>query len=511
MSIFNRLVKNTLSLYTARLYEVLLQLAVLAFILSNMGRENYGAALLIISIQESIDLVRSGFGKATIKYLAECSARNDDQGTQQIFSTTTAIHAFMGVLGLLICLIISPFSASIFSIPLELINEAKMATIIMGVGIFVSFVFLPWRHALLAHERYDLSSLSRILARSMNAITIIVIYYLFNRMIVSIILGTVVGNFCEVMLCRWMAHRLKLDFRVRFSFVSSSSVAMIGRYAFYDILHPIANIFYKNGSFFLCAHMISLSAVAGLGIIFNICRLLSYLINEVAQTLVPVTSRLASLGEENKIQKILINTTTIGVCLGGFVLVGMVPLMASFLTLWLGKSYVYLTNAAIWLLIAESLRSSVSYIHGTLSGTGHVRFDGLSDLVGAIAGIAVGVFLVSFMEMGFMGYVVGLCCVNIFRFISITVYGAEVFHINMLKLFWLGHLRVYAIVALFITAGLLLKVHAHSWVILLLEGGLPAGLFLIACFYTVIDTPDQQRLKDLVTASVRLIRQKYVG
>lgn len=511
MSIFDRLVKNTLSLYTARLYEVLLQLAVLAFILSNMGRENYGAALLIISIQESIDLIRSGFGKATIKYLAEYSAKNDQRGMWQIFSTTTAIHGFIGGLGLILCLIISPFSGSIFSIPLEMVSEAKMGTIIMGVGIFVSFVFLPWRHALLAHERYDLSSLARVLARSMNAITMIVIFYLFDRMIVSIILGTVIGNLCEVMMCRWMAHRLKLNYRAGFSLFSGTTVTMIGRYAFYDILHPVANIFYKNGSFFLCAHMLSLSAVAGLGIIFNICRLLSYLINEVAQTLVPVTSRLASLGEKGKIQKILINTTTIAVCLSGFVLVGMVPLMDSFLTLWLGRSYIYLTDAAIWLLIAESLRSSVSYIHGTLSGTGHVRFDGLSDLIGTIAGIAVGVFLVSISEMGLMGYVVGLCCVNIIRFISITAYGAKVFHINMIKLFWLGHLRVYTIVALFITVGIFLNVQAHSWITLLLAGGLPSGIFLIVCFYTVIDTLDQQRFRDLVSENVRIFKQKYVG
>jgi O-antigen/teichoic acid export membrane protein len=511
MSIFKRLVTNTLSLYTARFYEVLLQLGVLAFILSKMGRESYGAALLIISIQETIDLIRSGFGKATIKYLAEYSARNDYQGTQQIFSTATAIHAFIGILGLLACLIISPFSTSIFSIPGELMAEAQTGTIIMGAGIFVSFIFLPWRHILLAHERYDLSSLARVIARSVNAMAMIIVYYLFNRMIVSILLGTVVGNFCEVMLCRWMAHRLNLDFRLSFSSFSRTTMGMIGRYAFYDILHPVANIFYKNGSFFLCAHMISLSAVAGLGIIFNICRLLSYLINEVAQTVVPITSRLMSIGEQDKIQKVLINTTTVAVCLGGFVLVGMVPLMDSFLTLWLGTTYVYLTNVAIMLLIAESLRSSVSYIHGVLSGTGYVRFDGLSDFVGTITGIAVGVLLVSFFEMGFMGYVVGLCCVNLFRFITITVYGAKVFHINMLKLFWLGHLRVYAIVALFITAGLFLKVHAHFWVTLLLAGGLPSGLFLIACFYAVIDAPDQKRLKEFASVNIKMIRQKYVG
>jgi O-antigen/teichoic acid export membrane protein len=511
MSIFKRLVTNTLSLYTARFYEVILQLGVLAFILSKMGRESYGAALLIISIQETIDLIRSGFGKATIKYLAECSARNDYKGTQQIFSTTTAIHAFIGILGLLTCLIIFPFSASIFSVPSEMIAEAKLGTIIMGVGIFVSFIFLPWRHVLLAHERYDLSSLARVLARSLNAITMIIMYYLFNRMIVSILLGTVVGNFCEVMLCRWMAHRLNLDFRLSLSSFSRTTMGMIGRYALYDILHTVASIFYKNGSFFFCAHMISLSAVAGLGITFNICRLLGYLINEVAQTVVPVTSRLISIGEQSKIQKLLINTTTIAVCLGGFVLVGIVPLMDSFLNLWLGSSYVYLTNAAILLLCAESLRSSVSYIHGTLSGTGHVRFDGISDLGGAIAGIAIGVFLVSYFKLGLMGYIIGLCCVNLFRFISITVYGAEVFHINMLKLFWLGHLRVYTIVTLFITAGLLLKVHAHSWLTLLLAGGLPSGIFLIACFYTVIDTPDQQRFRDLVSAKIRMFRQKYVG
>ncbi len=507
-SLLNRLVTNTLSLYTARSLEVIIQLAILAFIISKVGRETYGAALLIISIQETIDLIRSGFGKATIKYLAEYTARNDFDETQRIFSTSSAINVIIGSGGLLICLIISPFSDLIFSVPHEMLAEAKEGTIIMGFGIFLSFIFLSWRHALLSHERYDLSSFARVTARVVNAVVIIVIYYVFRHMLISIILGTAIGNFCEVMLCRLMARWLGINLRLSYSSFSSTSLMMVGRFALFDMLHPVANILYKNGSFFRCADLISLSAVAGLGIIFNIRRLLTYLINEVALTLRPVMSRLDSLGQQEKIQEILINSTTVAVCLGGLVLVGMVPFMDSFLILWLGASYAYLTGTAIMLLIAESLRSSVSYIHQTLSGTGHVMFDGLSDLCGAITGVAIGVLLVSFFRMGLMGYVMGLCFVNLFRFISITSYGAKVFHIDILRFFWMGHFRVYTIVGLFILAGLFIKIHVHSWITLFVAGAVPAICFLILCFYTVADAENRMKIWGIVTERISAVLQK---
>lgn len=508
MTLLNRLVTNTLSLYTARFMEVIIQLAILAFILSKMGRETYGAALLIISIQETIDLIRSGFGKATIKYLAEYNAKNDYEESQRIFSTSSLINVVIGSAGLLICLIISPFSDLIFSVPREMLAEAKAGTIIMGFGIFLSFIFLSWRHALLSYERYDLNSFARVTARIVNAVAIIIIYYVFRHMLISIILGTAIGNFCEVMLCRQMAHRLGINLRLSYSSFSRASLKIVGRFAFFDMLHPVANIIYKNGSFFLCAHLISLSAVAGLGIIFNICRLLTYLINEVAITLVPVMSRLDSLGQQDKIQEILINSTTVAVCLGGLVLVVMVPHMDSFLLLWLGGSYVYLTNAAILLLFAESLRSSVSYIHHSLSGTGNVRFDGLSDLGGAVLGVSIGVLLVSFFHLGLMGYVMGLCFVNLFRFISITSYGAKIFCINILRFFWMGHFRVYAIVGLFITLCLFIRIQAHSWIILSISGAVPAICYLTVCSYTMTDAATRLRIRSIITERISTVIQK---
>jgi hypothetical protein len=60
MSLFNRLIINAASIYIARITEDSLQLAVLAFTLSHICREYYAAALLIVSVQATIDLARGG-------------------------------------------------------------------------------------------------------------------------------------------------------------------------------------------------------------------------------------------------------------------------------------------------------------------------------------------------------------------------------------------------------------------------------------------------------------------
>lgn len=508
MGIFQRIITNTISIYLARFIEVFLQLGILAFIISKMGQETYGAALLIISISEIVDLIRGGVGKATIKFIAEYHAKGDYAGTQRVFSSCSVMHCGIGIIGLLVCLIITPFCDTILSVPPAMVPEARIGMVLMGLGILFTFILIPWRQALMAYERYDQSSLAHVTGRILNVATVVACYYGLNQMLVSIVLGAVIGNMSEVLICWYMTHRIDPHLKLRFTEYSPGFLNMIGRYACFDMLHPISTIIYKNGSFFVCAHILSLSAVAGLGIIFNICRLLSYLINEAAQTIIPIASRLDSLGEKEMIIKVLAGGTSMAVCLAGLVLVGMVPLMDSFLSLWLGRSYVYLADAACILLIAESLRSSTSYIHASLSGTGHVRFDGLSDLLSAVIGLGIGIVLVENFNLAFSAFVIALSCTHLIRFLSITLYGAHIYQINMGRLFWHGYLRVYGIVVVFLAVLVyVIPIHVTTWSMLIISGGSTALLFLVACLFTTVSPTDRRRIIAMILGRTALLRQ----
>ena len=103
MSLFKKLFINAAAIYTERIFEAFLQFALLAFILSKVGKEYYAAALLIISIQHTIDLGRGGIQKATLKYISEYKAKGDYSTANYILSSSTAMQGGIGIFGFLIC------------------------------------------------------------------------------------------------------------------------------------------------------------------------------------------------------------------------------------------------------------------------------------------------------------------------------------------------------------------------------------------------------------------------
>ena len=87
MGLFNRLMINSVFIYVVKVVEGILQLAVLAFILSQVEKEYYAAALLIVSISANIELARGGMQKATLKFIAEYKAKDDSNGVNSVLSS----------------------------------------------------------------------------------------------------------------------------------------------------------------------------------------------------------------------------------------------------------------------------------------------------------------------------------------------------------------------------------------------------------------------------------------
>jgi Na+-driven multidrug efflux pump len=482
MSLFKRLMINSIAIYCARLFEGILQLAILAFILSRVSREIYGAALMILSIQAIVYIAREALSKGTLKYIAEYNANSDFESVKKIFATSFIVQLSIGLSGLVICFVIIPYTATIFALPQSMNAEARWATILLGFGIATTFALSPWQATVFAYERYDLVSLARVCGRVARAIFIVFLLIVFTHSLFCLVLATILGNIIELLVCIPIVKRLSPCLKLNLKKISRHFGKAILKFSGLSMLHTLSALLFGQGSLYIAAHLISLDAVAGLGIIRNIAGLIGMVINQVSHILVPISSRLEALGDREKILKLVIHGTTITVFAGGAVMAGLVP--------------------------CKFILYSVDCIHSTLAGINRVAVDGISDLVCTTSGLAISIAFVHYTSLELMGLAIGLFCARFFRFFFITVFGNMVLQINLRSFIWTGYFRTYLLTSFVVGIAIIVYPFAKDWPTLLFEIAGSATVFVIVGAFFIIDSEDLTRFKSFFYESIHFIRNR---
>jgi|GEM_PF-2925148 len=487
MSLFNRLIINAASIYAARVFEGLLQLAMLAFILSRVGKEYYAAALLILSIQETIELARGGMQKATVKYIAEFNAKGLYRGASEVFSSSAVLQGAVGILGFLVCATVAPHAAGLLAIPSSMQSEASWATIVLGSGMAVTLFLTPWYNAVAASERYDLLSAVRVAGKLFRAMLVVVLLLLNAPSLVSLVSATVVGSIVERLLCIFAVKRVNRVLKFDFAYISFEKTKIMFSFAFFDLFHTLSGFLYSQGALYIAAHFISLSAVAALGIIGNITSMIEMVMSQFAQMLVPIVSRLQAEGAHELVRRIVTRGTNLTVFAGGVIMAGMIPWMKPFLTVWLGAPYAILSTASIILMWAMFLVNSLTCIHNSLAGAGKVAVDGVSNTICSSLGLIVGTVLAYLFGLGLIGLVVGLLFARLSRFVFISWYGSKLFKISYGSLMWDGYLRPYLLITGISFGAIVLNIHISSWPSVIAAGGTTAIVFFIVGYFWIVD------------------------
>jgi membrane protein EpsK len=493
-----------------KILEGLLQLAILAFILAQIGREYYAAALLIISIQATIDLARGGMQKATLKYVSEHKGKKDYAAANGVLASSSAMQGAVGILGLVGCLVIAPYTSGIFSLPAYMLREAQLATMLLGLGIAVSFAISPWQNSIAAQERYDLISLATFSGKLFRAFLIVILLLSDAPSLISLVAATLAGTIVDRLICFCLVKKISPQLKFDYRNVSWNYTKQILGFSFFDFFHTLSGFLYMQGSLFLAAHLLSLHAVAALGIIGNITTLIGMAMSEIAQMLVPVASRLQALGEEQKLKNLVSRGTTITVFAGGIVLAGLVPWIKSFLNTWLGHTYIELAGIAIVLMSASFLLNSLTCIHNCLGGIGKVAVDGISNTICALVGLGIGIMLVFFTKLDLMGLAMGLFLARFFRFIFISWYGTRLFRIDLGKFLWKGYLRTYFLVIMISLCGWFTGLSFNSWSLLLSLASVTILIYFFLGFFWIVDAEDRFRFLMIFSPGFEYFKKSFL-
>ena len=154
--------RNTLLNFGGLGIPLLVGVAVMPVITSNMGATRFGLLGLTLALLEYSGLFDLGLGRATTKHVAEKLATGQDEISHLVIGSVLSQLAFGVVGGILFALAAPILANQVFVIPADMKAEAISVFRVLGALIPATLLLVSLRGVLEAAHRFDLSNAIRI-------------------------------------------------------------------------------------------------------------------------------------------------------------------------------------------------------------------------------------------------------------------------------------------------------------------------------------------------------------
>jgi O-antigen/teichoic acid export membrane protein len=351
--------------YASVFLGVIISLGSTPFIVSTLGKSEYGLFSLVNSIIAYIILLDLGFGSAVVRFNAKYISENDSTGQRNINGMFLLLFSAIGLVALLASVILVFNFSSIFgSLNASELGILKKIFIIAAINVAVSFPLNIYSSIITAYERFvylKIINLIRVvLSPAMMVLVLLFDFRSTGMVTVALVLNVVIGVI-NVLFCKY-----KLQLTVKFSGFDTKLFKEIFGYSSYILLSSIAFQIYTNADPLIIGMFLGATPIAIFAIstqlntyILNFSNVLaSFYLPKLTKMIVKGADQAALMLELVKIGRI--QALIVGYIVSGFVLFGQ-----SFILIWLGEDYKYAYTIALIIIIPQ-ITSIVQSLFATM-------------------------------------------------------------------------------------------------------------------------------------------------
>jgi O-antigen/teichoic acid export membrane protein len=396
---------NTIVNSGGKLLSFALQIFIITYLIKVLGKDAYGVVVLALALVANTNILEAGFGLSVTKYVAEYKAKGDWQRLLQTINTNLVIST---VLGLVMCLVLTlineVFLEKIFTIPPELVTDARnmiRALILLSFAEFWSVSLIRVAEGL---QKYALARSMELIKWLLRAVFVFIAVYA-GYGLAGIGIAYLAAGVLNLVIV--YIKVIMQDPALRLS-PSLSSKESFGQLFGFSIWILIAKVFaflsYKIDviilGIFLPPANLTYYSVA-----FKIFEMLRYGLSLISSTLVPVTSELNAVTDRKRIAMLFEKATKYSVLAVGPMLVLFYFYMNVIIKLWFGEGYE--TAVTLGRLFIISLTAMAFITSGTemMVGINQVKTLVKFNAAATAVNLAVSIYLVRII--GAPGVVLG--------------------------------------------------------------------------------------------------------
>lgn len=231
--------------YLSVFLGVIISLGSTPYIVSTLGKSEYGLFSLVNSIIAYIVLLDLGFGSAVVRFNSKFISENDTSGQRNINGMFLVLFSGIGLLALLASLILVFNFDSIFtSLTESELSILKTIFIIAAVNVAISFPMNIYSSIITAYERFVYLKIINLLRVVISPAMMVLVLIMGLRSVgmVSVALGLNIA----IGLTNYIVCRYKMKMVVKFSTFDSKLFKEVFSYSSYILLSSIAFQLYTN-------------------------------------------------------------------------------------------------------------------------------------------------------------------------------------------------------------------------------------------------------------------------
>ena len=370
-------VVNSLAGWGSKIFQILCMLILTPLLLSGLGKERYGAWILVGQLAAYLMMLDLGVSSSIARYYARHMAEEDILSNKHLYSTATFILSSVGFVVILISWFARNYVAYFYEVEASIYRDFTVALVLSGLCLAVTLPFRVFMGILQAYHKLYYVDLSIFISSLVKFIGIIYLNYFWHWSLTNLAYILLVSEFSKYLLMSvFVKHLSGAVTNFSFEYVSwkmTSKIYSLGIASFFSSLLKTVR---QQAPITLVGKVFGLGMVPVISIPLSVLRNVGALIGRIGTVFTAVSSELDAVGKKDRIASLNIEVTRLllSVTFAGALLI--VFFSQSVLSLWLRdnidkNSLVLISKSLSILVMPYFIYVSMTGLSNTLMATGH--------------------------------------------------------------------------------------------------------------------------------------------
>ena len=389
-----RVLVDSLSGYLKLLGSLIVGVLLVPLIVTRFGQEGYGLWTLSFSIVGSFSLLELGFGVATVKYVAECRGKNDDELRNRIVSSIGFAYLVLSALAVAGLAVMSMFYASAFSIPPEHVDISLAVLWLIGSRMLI----LAMPSSLFAGILYGNQQIAKVNLVSLTSILLYGVLGLsllnFGYGLVALAAANLAAGLVEYGLFVIVAFRRTSNLRIAWSLVDRKLLRTALRYSGYQLLTSLGGFIFLKCDLMILKLFWPLSTLGVYAVAMKVFDILRLLLVQGAHVLSPFFAEAYARRDFENIRFVLIvvGKMTLGLTL--LTCAAVAVLADHILYWWLGESFSGAVPVLRVMVVGLVFAAASALPNNALALTAYYRYTGRVAVFAATVNVVLSILVV---------------------------------------------------------------------------------------------------------------------
>lgn len=451
----NQIKAGAIISYLAIIFNVIAGLIYTPWMVSKIGKADYGLYTLATSIVAYFAM-DFGFGGAISKYIAEFRAEHQEDKINNLLGIVYKFFFILDIIFLIALIVIYCFLENIF-VSLTPDEMIKFRNIFLIVGAFslISFPCTTFNGILIAYEKFIVLKLCDLANKVFVVIFMIIAlnlgYGLYSLVIVNVAVQLLIN------IIKYIGVTQTVKGKINFRFFDKGMVKMIFSFSVWMTVMSISQRFIMN----ITPSVLGITSSAGEISVFSIGNTIEGYVYTFASALnslflAKVSCMVADNVTREQIMELMVKVGRIQLIIIGGIIIIFCAMGQEFINLWMGESFENSYFVTMLMIVPSIITLTQDIGYTLLIAENKIKYRAYCYILAAI--ISVSISFVLSQKYGAIGSAVGICTGTVVGHIFAMNY---VFQkkcgLNMKRFFGKCHVKMLPILLVVFISGVFLQ------------------------------------------------------